>query len=123
MLTKREEILVILLINCYEYLIGLFCGLGVDFLYNKYFKLKGKDGIIKSFILLFLLFMPLITLVIFGRTHIIDYIPILKDMDLKNQENFTHPPPMAFAFGFWQTQTHLKMRNDKIMRSMSTVFK
>ena len=123
MLTKKEELLAILVINSYEYILGLFFGLCIDILYNKYFKVKKGEGVIKSFVLLFLLFMPLITLVIFGRIHIIDYIPILKDMDLKNQENFTHPPPMAFAFGFWQTQSHLKIRNERVMRSITPNFK
>ena len=123
MLSNREELKALTLINFYEYSFGLISGTVINFLYKTMFPFTKKESVFKSVPLLFILVIPLITAVLYLRQHVVYYLPVLKDMDLKKHEDFSHPPPLAFAFGFWQTQNQLKLRNDRFTKRLSSVLK
>ena len=123
MLSNRDELKALALINFYEYSFGLISGTVINFLYKTMFPFTKKESVFKSVPLLFILVIPLITAVLYLRQHVVYYLPVLKDMDLKKHEDFSHPPPLAFAFGFWQTQNQLKLRNDRFTKRLSSVLK
>tara|TARA_Y100000389_G_C17450174_1_gene514257 strand:- start:691 stop:1065 length:375 start_codon:yes stop_codon:yes gene_type:complete len=123
MLSNRDELKALALINFYEYSFGLISGTVINFFYKTIFPFTKKESVFKSVPLLFILVIPLITAVLYLRQHVVYYLPVLKDMDLKKHENFSHPPPLAFAFGFWQTQNQLKLRNDRFTKRLSSVLK
>ena len=123
MLSNRDELKALTLINFYEYSFGLISGTVINFFYKTIFPFTKKESVFKSVPLLFILVIPLITAVLYLRQHVVYYLPVLKDMDLKKHENFSHPPPLAFAFGFWQTQNQLKLRNDRFTKRLTSVLK
>tara|TARA_Y100000389_G_scaffold182788_1_gene199696 strand:+ start:2421 stop:2795 length:375 start_codon:yes stop_codon:yes gene_type:complete len=121
MLTKVDEIKAFGLINLYEYTFGLVFGLLINFLYKTIFPFTQNENVFKLAMTLLLLLFPLITLIVYVRQHYINYVPILKNMNLNEDKNFDHPPPIAFGFGFWQTQNQLKLRNDKFTKHLSSI--
>ena len=123
MLTKAQEIKVLVLINFYEYTLGLFVGILLDLLLNYILPYDKNINIVLSIMISILLIVVITTTLLYFRVHSIEYLPILKDMELKKQENFSHPPPLAFAFAFWQTQKQLKLRNSILYDKMSFLFK
>ena len=123
MLTKTEEVKALALINFYEYSSGIILGTLSNFIYRYMFPYHENESVIKSVPLLFLLVIPIVTLVLYLRKHVVYSLPMLKDMDLDKQENFSHPPPLAFAFGFWQTQHQLKLRNNRFTKRLSSIMK
>ena len=123
MLNTRDEIKALALINFYEYFFGVVSGTLLDFSMAYTIPYKKGRSILLSIPLALFLIVCITTFVLYIRVHSVDYLPILKDMELKKQENFTHPPPLAFAFGFWQTQKQLKLRNSNLYSKMSVLLK
>jgi hypothetical protein len=118
MLSNYELYIVLLIINFYEYSFGIVSGVLINFFYKTFFKFRKKESLLVSVPLLFILIIPLLTTLLFFRKKLPSFIPYLKDLDLENQKNFSHPPPLAFAFGFWQTQNQLKKRNDRLVNRL-----
>ena len=118
MLSNYELYIVLLIINFYEYSFGIVSGVLINFFYKTFFKFRKKESLLVSVPLLFILIIPLLTTLLFFRKKLPSFIPYLKDLDLENQKNFSHPPPLAFAFGFWQTQNQLKKRNVRLVNRL-----
>ncbi len=123
MLTKIQLLKAYLLINTYEFIGGIVVGHFSNELYRRIYKFNKAESLITTIVITFIFIVPLVTFIVYIRNIYTEYVPFLKDLDLKNQENFTHPPPIAFAFGFWEPKAQVKLRNRKMNIEIFKFFK
>ena len=111
-LSEKDILKVFFFINLYEYSFGIILGHFINFLLKTFISFESNSSLIVTLLVSLIVLVPLLTVILFGRTRYIHKLPFLKDIDLKNATNFSHPPPLAFTFGFWQTQQELSYRNN-----------
>ena len=83
MLNTRDEIKALALINFYEYSFGIISGTLLDIFVAYTLPYKKGRSILLSMPLALLLIVCITTFVLYLRVHSVDYLPILKDMELE----------------------------------------
>jgi hypothetical protein len=121
-LPMDKEFLSLLLINLYEYFLGLVFG----FLFNEFmylifpFNKASKPNVFGAFIFLIIFVTIIITCALVLRKSSM-YLPYISDIRKTYQLN--HPPPIAMTFSLWRTINQLKKRSKYIQERIFEVSK
>ena len=125
--TKKElpidkEFASLLLINLYEYFLGLVFG----FLFNEFmylifpFKKESRPNVFVSFIFLIIFVTIIITCALILRKSTM-FLPYISD--IRKTYKLNHPPPIAMTFSLWRTINQLKKRSKYIQERIFEVSK
>ena len=109
-----EEFLAFLIINFYEYFLGLVVGFLFNFAMFKAMPFKNERGMVISFLLVTILVSIIIsTLFILRKSS--QYLPYV---DKAFEKGLKHPPPVAITFSLWRTLNQIKLYSKHILKKM-----
>ena len=121
-LPMNKEFPALLLVNLYEYFLGLVFG----FLFNEFmylifpFNKETRPNVFISFIFLIIFVTIIITIALVLRKSSM-FLPYIND--LRKTYKFNHPPPIAMTFSLWRTINQLKKRSKYIQERIFEVSK
>ena len=117
-----KEFLALLLINLYEYLLGLIIGFLLnEFMYLIFpFNKDKRPNVYISFIFLIVFFTIIITIALMLRKSSM-FLPYISD--LRKNYKLNPPPPIAITFSLWRTINQLKKRSKYIQERIFEVSK
>lgn len=114
-LNPQEKFFVWSLINFYEFTLGFLLGLALNEFSYKLLPFKKNENILATMIIVVVLGVLSINLTLYLREWV-ETLPGLKEYNLSEKTNYSHPPPVALTFGFWITHRQLKARNRSVQK-------
>ena len=114
-LNPQEKFFVWSLINFYEFTLGFLLGLVLNEVSYKLLPFKKNENILATMIIVVVLGVLSINLTLYLREWV-ETLPGLKEYNLSEKTNYSHPPPVALTFGFWITHRQLKARNRSVQK-------
>ena len=114
-LNPQEKFFVWSLINFYEFTLGFLLGLILNEFSYKLLPFKKNENILATIIIVIVLGVLSIYLTLYLREWV-ETLPGLKEYNLSEKTNYSHPPPVALTFGFWITHRQLKARNRSVQK-------
>ena len=114
-LNPQEKFFVWSLINFYEFTLGFLLGLILNEFSYKLLPFKKNENILATIIIVVVLGVLSINLTLYLREWV-ETLPGLKEYNLSEKTNYSHPPPVALTFGFWITHRQLKARNRSVQK-------
>lgn len=114
-LNPQEKFFVWSLINFYEFTLGFLLGLILNEFSYKLLPFKKNENILATMIIVVVLGVLSINLTLYLREWV-ETLPGLKEYNLSEKTNYSHPPPVALTFGFWITHIQLKARNRSVQK-------
>ena len=121
-LPMDKEFPALLLINLYEYFLGLVFG----FLFNEFmylifpFNKDNRPNVFISFIVLIVFVTIIVTIALMLRKSSM-FLPYISD--LRKNYKLNPPPPIAMTFSLWRTINQLKKRSKYIQERIFEVSK
>lgn len=114
-LNPQDKFIVWSLVNFYEFTIGFLLGLTLNEVSYMIAPFKDNENILTTLIILVVGGVLSINLTLYLREWVIN-LPGLKEYNLTEKTNYSHPPPIALTFGFWITHRQLKARNRSVQK-------
>ena len=109
-----EEFLAFLIINFYEYFLGLVVGFLFNFAMFKAIPFNDDRGILTSFLLVTILVSIIISTMFILRKSS-QYLPYV---DKAFEKGLKHPPPVAITFSLWRTLQQIKKYSKHVLKKM-----